>query len=70
MLDVPLPVDQYSDLSPQLVRKLRQLPRKIAGDDLRRRYPALVDLLKSPQLVWLQARCSTLDLSNRPYSLS
>ena len=54
ILDMPLTIDERSDLSSRFVREFAQLSREFRGDNLVGRYAPSVQLFDAPQLIWFQ----------------
>ena len=52
VLNVPLTVDECTDLSACFVGQFAKLASKFRGDDLVRRYASSVQLFDAPQLIW------------------
>jgi hypothetical protein len=62
VLDVPFAIDEDSNLAPNLVRKFRQLPSELRGDNLVCRDAPLVHLLQSTNLVGFEPQRFSFNL--------
>ena len=62
--DVPLAIDQHTDLTAYLVRDFSQLACKLLRDNFSGRDAALVHLFQALQLIGLQPQCLAFNLWN------
>src|SRR5215475_11672164 len=52
---ISVAVNEHADLAVNFARSLRDLPRKLVGNDLARRDAAIVELLKTMDLIRLES---------------